>query len=197
MPPPPLRTVGAWEDGKYVGVVIFGRGANCHIGKEYGLSLTTCCELVRIAMRDHITPVSRIIAIALRMLKKSNPGLRLVISFADSEQGHHGGIYQAGGWIYAGLSQGSIKWYHEGRWKHNRAVTSGAYGARTAIDRRHLEKRKTLGKHKYLMPLDDEMRKVCNHLAKPYPKRAGSIVVDAPPFRGGEGGAEPTPALHG
>ncbi len=50
-------------------------------------------------------------------------------------------------------------------------------------------------KHRYLMPLDPDMRAKILPLAKPYPKRAGSIVADAPANHAGEGGSIPTPAL--
>ena len=33
-------------------------------------------------------------------------------------------------------------------------------------------------KHKYLMPLDDDMRKQIAHLAKPYPKRVKQATTD-------------------
>lgn len=54
------------------------------------------------------------------------------------------------------------------------------------------------GKHKYVMPLDDDMRKRIAPLAKPYPKRtrAGSDTTDTPANHAGEGGSTPTPALH-
>jgi hypothetical protein len=186
--------IGAWEDGRFIGVVLFGRGANNSIGKEYGLDMTTCCELVRIAMRDHVAPVSKIVSIAIRFLKKSNPGLRMIVSYADPAQGHHGGIYQANGWTYTGKSQGSIEWLHNGRWKHNREVTAGAFGGSAAIDRSTLPKRKTEGKHKYLMPLDEEMKANIQHLSKPYPKRhAPEASSDAPtqPGRRGRGSTDP------
>ena len=83
--------VGAWEDGKFIGVVIFAYGANNNIGKPYGLQQVECCELVRVALANHKTAVSKIVAIALRFLKKHSPGVRLVVSYADTAQGHHGG----------------------------------------------------------------------------------------------------------
>jgi hypothetical protein len=92
MPAGKLVKVGAWENGKFIGVVLFGRGANNNIGKPYGLSQTAACELVRIALTKHITPVSKIAAIAMRFLKANSPGLRLIISYADPLQGHHWGI---------------------------------------------------------------------------------------------------------
>jgi hypothetical protein len=51
-------------------------------------------------------------------------------------------------------------------------------------------------KYRYLMPLDDAMRKQIEPLRKPYPKRAGSIGSDAPGLQPGEGGANPTSALQ-
>ncbi len=51
-------------------------------------------------------------------------------------------------------------------------------------------------KHKYLMPLDTEMRKRIVPLSKPYPKRAGGDTTDTPVFQTGEGGSTPTSALQ-
>ena len=172
LPMPPLVKVGAWEDGKFIGCILFGRGANNAIGREYGLTQLEACELVRIALTDHKAPVSRIASFAIKFLQKQSPGVRLVVSYADAEQGHHGGVYQAMNWLYVGRSMGSAEFFHEGRWKHNREITSGAFGSSRAVsDISKLPKRKTQGKHKYLMPLDDEMRAQIAPLAKPYPKR--------------------------
>jgi hypothetical protein len=55
---------------------------------------------------------------------------------------------------------------------------------------------KTEGKHRYLMPLDNEMRQRILPLAKPYPKRAGSDTKDTAGHHPAEGGSTPTPALH-
>jgi hypothetical protein len=99
-----LFKLGVWEDEKFIGAVIFSRGASPFLLKKYDLKQTEGCELTRVALKEHQTPVSRIVAIAIKILKKKNPGLRIIISFADPERGHHGGIYQAGGWIYTGTS---------------------------------------------------------------------------------------------
>jgi hypothetical protein len=146
-------------------------------------------ELTRIALTKHETPVSRIVAIALRMLKRQSPKLRLIVSMADSGQEHIGAIYQAGNWIFAGTSQG-IETLSQGEWVHHRTATARGITA-------GLPHRPMLPKYRYLMPLDDEMRKRLEPLRQPYPKRAGSIDSDAPavPSRI-EGGATPTPALH-
>lgn len=96
MPMPPLVRVGVWEGGKFIGCVLFGRGANASLGSPYGLNQTQCAELVRVAMTTHVVPVTRVVALAIKFLAKHSPGLRLVVSFADPSRGHHGGIYQGG-----------------------------------------------------------------------------------------------------
>ena len=74
--------LGVWEGPRYVGVIVFGRGATPRIGQPYGLQQGQVCELVRVAMRDHASPVSRMLAVAVRLLKRRCPALRLVISYA-------------------------------------------------------------------------------------------------------------------
>lgn len=102
LPAGKLVKVGAWEGGKFIGVVLFGRGATPNLGKPYDLGQDECVELVRIALTRHENAVSRIASLAMKFLQKANPKLRLIVSFADSSQGHHGGIYQAGNWVYNG-----------------------------------------------------------------------------------------------
>jgi hypothetical protein len=190
MPAGKLVKIGAWENGKFIGVVIFGRGANNNIGKPYGLSQIEACELVRIALRDHRTPVSRIAAIAIRFLKSNSPGLKLIISYADPEQGHHGGIYQAGNWFYCGRSQAQQAVIHKGQVMHKRTAAA-LFGTIKG-----LEKSAITWKHKYLMPLDPQTRKRILPLARPYPKRADSMAAHASGSQPEDGGSTPTSALH-
>lgn len=196
--------IGVWEAGEFIGCIIFSRGSNQWLGQRFGLTQTNCCELTRVALRAHKTPVTRMLAIALRMLKRQSPGMRLVISYADCDENHHGGIYAGGNWLYLGkvqLNGGTPKYRVLGRVKHGRSIHA-RYGSGTQnVDwlRKHVdpeaEKVFTLGKHKYAWPFDDDMRRMLLPLVKPYPKRAGSIDSDAP-VQPGEGGASPTPALH-
>jgi hypothetical protein len=189
MPAGKLVKVGAWEDDKFIGVVMFGRGANNNIGKPYRLKQVAACELVRIALRKLSTPVSKITAIAMRFLKQNSPGLRLIISYADPLQGHHGGIYQAGNWTYCGTSQAQQEVMHNGKIMHKRTANS-LFGTIKGM-----QKSPILWKHKYLMPLDNEMRKQILPLAKPYPKRASSETRDTPSDQLGKAGARPSDAL--
>jgi len=193
-----LVNVGVWEGGRFIGVVLFGRGASPNLGKPYGLRQDECVELVRIALTDHASYVSRIVAIALKFLRKSSPKLRLVVSFADAAEGHHGGVYQAGGWVYVG-GKATHAYKVNGNIVHPKTLHSayGKGGQSVPWLRRNVDpkaERVVAGvKHKYLMPLDAEMRKQIAPLAKPYPKRTKDQDRGHPPRLGGE---TPTRALH-
>jgi hypothetical protein len=202
LPTPPLVKIGVWEDDKYIGAVLFSRGANNNLGRPYGLPTVQVCELTRVALAQHKTPVSRIVAIAIKMLRKACDGLRLCVSFADPNEQHVGTIYQAGGWVYVGATPPSQKYIdkHGREWHQRQVSVSGVkpqYGQLRHVAKiSECVKVPQLGKLRYLMPLDAAMRAQIEPLRKPYPKRATSIVVDAPTVQAGEGGAVPTVALQ-
>lgn len=168
--------VGVWENEKFIGVVMFGQGATPEYGKRFGLPITSVCELTRVALTKHVTPTSRILAIAFKFLRKQCPGIRVVISFADSSQGHHGGIYQATNWIYDG-SVSTHGYKVNGKIEHPKTMHSryGKGGQSIPWLRKNVDKKAerviAAIKHRYLMPLDDEMRAKILPLAQPYPKR--------------------------
>lgn len=182
MPVGKLATFGVWEHGRFVGTVIYGRGATQRLGSPYGLGQTECVELVRVALTSHATPVTQIIATTLRQLRAACPGLRLIVSYADTGQGHHGGIYQAGNWIYTGTTAPGVEFYVvHGQLIHGRSLrsmaehrppgqTAFAY-VRQHIDP-HIRKVTNLPvKHRYVYPLNRGMRRRVRHLAKSYPSR--------------------------
>ena len=187
LPAGKLVKIGVWEAGKYIGVVLFSRGTNNNIGSPYQLQQIEVCELTRVALTKHSTPVSRIIAIAIKFLIKNSPGLKLIISYADPLQGHHGGVYQAGGWVYAGSSQAQRGVIYNGKIIHKRTADA-LFGTIKG-----LEKSPIAWKHKYLMPLDDAIRDKIAALAKPYPKRVKKQDAENPSALGR---AVLTDALH-
>lgn len=170
--------VGAWENEKFIGVVVFGHGANPQIGSPYGLTINQCVELTRIALiKTHVTPVSKIVKIALSFVKKSQPGIKLIVSYADQAQGHHGGIYQAGNWIYVGSMKGVPSLSYKGKVWHAKALRTSYPNLKNSDDA--VKKIPSGDKHKYLMPLDKEMSAKIQPLAKPYPKREKQAMVDS------------------
>jgi hypothetical protein len=199
MPVGKLAKLGVWEDQAFIGCLIFGLGGGgaCN-GRQYGLARNfEMAELQRIALRAHASPVSRMIAIACRLVAQYCPGLRLLISYADPTQHHHGGVYQAANWIYTGQSASDWKavWAN-GKQAHSRIARGHVqFGVRKTVDISQAVKVPVLGKHRYLYPLDAAMRAQIQPLAQPYPKRATSIAVDAPTVQAGEEGATPIVAL--
>jgi hypothetical protein len=118
-----IARYGAYEHGRYVGAIVFATGANPNIGDPYGLPAEQVCELVRVALRDHQTPTTQYVARALRLLKRQHPRRRLVVSYADPGQGHHGGIYQAGNWLYLGQTAADTQLVVNERRYHKRSAS--------------------------------------------------------------------------
>lgn len=189
-----LVKIGAWENGNYVGVIIFSHGTAKDLGTKYGLTQLECVELTRVALTKHQTPVSRILAIAVKFMKKKCPKVRLLVSFADSEKGHHGGIYQAANWIYAGNVAAKHIIFFKGKEIPLRTYFESYKTDRSIKAKCSFEKRSP--KYRYLMPLDERMRKKIELLKKPYPKRATSKDSVVSSDQELEGGAIPTVALH-
>lgn len=179
MPAGKLVKFGVWEDKKFIGAVIFGRGTNRHIGSQYDLNQFEVCELVRVALTNHKTPVSQIVAESLRLLKETNKGLRLVISYADPEQGHSGRIYKAGNWIYVGAPSSMPYFIINGKKTHSRTAR---------VDGRNLDwykqnvdpeakKVQPLPKFKFIFPLDKQLRRKVAKLGLPYTNAVEGLEV--------------------
>ena len=196
MPVSKSSKLGVWENGKFIGVIIYALGANPHLGEPYGLTQFECAELVRVALTSHESPVLKILSIAQRYLKQQSPGLRLLVSFADTEQGHHGGIYQASNWVYSGETKPKKDFILNGKKLQRRAFTGKNFGAGKMPLPKGAKAVASAKKHRYLMPLDDEMRKKIEPLRKPYPKRVRSVDSDTSGDQPEMGGANPTRTLH-
>jgi len=168
-----LVSFGVWEDGIFIGCVVFGMGANYNMASPFGLRPHEVVELVRIALTTHRSPVSRILSIATKLFRKHSPNVKLIVSYADTSYGHHGGIYQASGWRYIG-SRKQEQFLINGVKTHKRgpailAKNLGVRGTREFVEK-HYGKLTVYHsvKHKYVYPLCDGL-----HLPSPlpYPKR--------------------------
>jgi hypothetical protein len=157
-----LVKFGVWEDKKFIGTIIFSRGASPYLGNFLKLDATEICELTRVALDKHKSEVTKILAIALKNLKILNPKLKAVISFADPKEGHKGGIYQAGNWIYTGKSNEVTEYFIKGRWRQTRGVYYYP-------ERKTAPNRVVSGKFRYIYPLEKTLRRSVVKLALPYP----------------------------
>ena len=173
MPNGKIVKIGIWEDDKFIGCVLFGNGANNHIGCPYGLKQTECIELLRIAIKKHVSQVSKIIKVAIRLLLKISPNLKLIVSYADTKQGHVGSIYQASNFIYVGESIAQSVLFN-GKKTHGKSL-SDRFGFGGIDKLKQIDPKAKiiheLPKHKYLYPLTEDIKELCKKLSKPYPKR--------------------------
>ena len=96
-----LRTSGGifGEHGRVVAACIFSLPPT-----RWGEEVLELSRLVR--EPEIITPLSSLISNSCKWLRRAK--WNLIISFADATHGHHGGVYQAAGWKYAGQRQRSI-----------------------------------------------------------------------------------------
>lgn len=87
-------------------------------------------------------------------------------------QNHHGGIYQAGNWIYTGKSGATTLWFHRGKWRHTRSVAGyQKNGKKRTPNYQRLPKKNAPGKHRYFYPLDRKMRRTLEEMRRPAPKK--------------------------
>ncbi len=104
-------------------------------------------EIKRLALSDNLpkNSESRVIAVAMRLIKKMNKNVKGFVTYADSSVGHVGTIYKASGFNYLGLTAQKSDFFEAG---HDKPVQRGAV--------KHLqgEWRERSRKHLFIKPLD-------------------------------------------
>lgn len=140
-------------------------------------------EITRVAVHP-IAPrnsASRAVSRVLRGITD----LDWLYSYADTGQGHHGGIYQALRAVYVGMSPGRYGYLLDGAPIHPRSVATrwGSESMDTILELQRngiaIERVPDMNtpKHIYILPLGKEGPAIRAHLsavALPYPKRATS-----------------------
>ena len=123
MPKSKLVRFGVWEYGKFKGAIIYGLGANPKSGAFLGISNFECPELVRVALDNHDNAVSKIVSFTLKKMKKDFPNIKAIVSYADPEKNHKGGIYQAMNWTYIGKTSSSKIYIENGKEIHSKTIS--------------------------------------------------------------------------
>jgi|9_EtaG_2_1085328.scaffolds.fasta_scaffold16814_1 hypothetical protein len=180
------------KKNEWCGVILFGGGAGAFMGSPFGLKYGQYLELNRMALNGKQESTSKAMSIAINLIKKHNPTVKLLISYADKGQDHIGTIYQATNWYFVDESKSSgEEVFYKGKWCHNRMssnVSKEYY--------KKLPKRKKPGKYKYIYPLNKKILPLCNKLGKPYPKKAIEVHELNTLHSSKEvGGANPTQSL--
>jgi hypothetical protein len=105
-------------------------------------------ELARLWAPDGHPPnlLTRAIKYTVKSLRIIEPGTEALVSYADPNAGHTGGVYKAASWIYHGQSEESRAYYStDGQVKARRAFHSG----RKCLTKREIE---NLGYQQLLLP---------------------------------------------
>jgi len=174
LPAAGLDLYGVREHGRFVGVVVFGMGANRNLHRPFGLRQGEVRELARVALcDDRSTPTSHVVARCLRRLRRERPDVRLCVSYADTAQRHIGTLYQAGNWAYLGTATGRFLRVN-GERLHTRSCYQRWRSSSLAWLRAHIDPDATaepeVVKHKYAWAFDRQVRRRLSRMARPYPR---------------------------
>jgi len=105
-----------------------------------GLELDEVLELTRLVCLDGYGKnlESFVISKSFEWMKKHDPKVKVLVSYADPEQAHTGGIYRATNWLYQGCGYSklmpdfSIRINEDDLWTHSRTV--GARWGNKSVD---------------------------------------------------------------
>lgn len=178
---PISHAFGAFENGQLIGVVTYGTPLSSTLkdgvcGKEWSANVL---ELNRLVCQSRKNLASMLVGRSLALL----PNPSIVVSYADTGQGHVGFVYQATNFIYTGLSaafkdpmvKGMEHKHHttigdEGRGHDSRIeFLRQKYGAENVY---YIERAR---KHRYIFFVGDKrqvraMRAALKYPVEPYPK---------------------------
>lgn len=122
----------AGENERLIGCLTYGHPVSNRTVDSIteGLELDEVLELTRLCCLDGYGKnlESYVIAQSFDWLKKYVPEVKVLVSYADPEQAHTGGIYRATNWLYQGCGYSklmpdySIRINEDDLWTHSRTV---------------------------------------------------------------------------
>lgn len=120
-----ILAVGEYYKDELIHCIVFnypvGRNMSSEIWNEG--NNTNTIELTRMVTNKPIKNLETFsISRALKVLHEVMPNIKIVISYADDEMGHHGYSYQASNFTYYGTSNPHNKWYIDGIRIHEKTI---------------------------------------------------------------------------
>lgn len=171
-----MHAFGLYNDNELIGVITFGIPTSPSLcmgicGKEYS---DIVLELNRVCLQDNYkNQASFLVANAIKLLPKPS----IVVSYADTGQGHIGYVYQATNFLYTGLSANRIDWTVKGQeHKHSKTISDGmtldSIKEKYGDDFYYTERSR---KHRYILfhgskSQKQKLRKLLKYEVLPYPK---------------------------
>lgn len=138
-------------------LVVYSIPANKNIGRFLLGYTGEVWELTRLWAPDGHEPnlLTRAIKFSIRSLRLIEPTIEALVSYADPNAGHTGGVYKAASWAFHGQSD-EIRGYraHDGQIKSRRAFHSGSRGMTKAeIEALGYTQSTAPGKLRFVKPL--------------------------------------------
>ena len=167
---------GLYDTNKVLqGVISFGSppSKSLVVGAFKGKYQENFLELNRLCVNDNLEKnvLSFFVSQSIKLLEKP----KVIVSYADTSQSHHGYIYQATNWIYTGLSDKRTEWRMKGNNKHSKTICE-----QFTLEERQKDKDKFYiterpRKHRYFYLLGNkkekkEMKKNLQYKIEFYPK---------------------------
>jgi hypothetical protein len=154
------RRVYVFEDA----IVVFAIPANRNISRWLLGTDNLVWELARLWAPDghRANLLTEAIAHAVRELRKDEPSVRAIVSYADPNAGHAGGVYRAASWAYLGQCEESrnYKRLSDGHILPRRAFHSGRSALRKSeIEAKGFREIKLPGKHRFARGLTRDARR--------------------------------------
>jgi hypothetical protein len=136
----------------------------------------------------------------MRTLKREMPGIRLLVSYADLNQGHEGRIYQASNWVFVGKTGFEAGIMLKGKLTHRRTInsntaraTSGGCNIMWTRVRLGTKENRNINIYYRSMVTSSNASNSSRNLI---PRCAASGDIAAPDFQSGEAGEAPSAALQ-
>lgn len=210
--------LGVWLDGELLGALQFGPPLQTShlVGLVSGTRWNGFVELNRMALSEKLprNAESRVISVAMRLLREHAPHVGWCVSFADATQCGDGAIYRASGFALTGIKRNTSLW------RTPRGAVVSDVGVRTSASLRRAlrtdgSRASMLGsgmspldgfQMRYIFFIDPTARARLTVPEIPYSAiPAGARMYRGETLRAGPsaldpqveaGGATPTPALH-
>jgi hypothetical protein len=163
---------GLFDDSELVGVVTYGTPPSAPLrrgiaGDEY---ISSVIELNRLCLKyNRKNEASYLVGNSIKLLPKS----KIIVSFADTSQGHYGYVYQACNFLYCGLSAKRTDWKVKGmEHKHGQTIADEFRG----VANRAQAMRDKYGDRFYLQDRPRKHRYIYIHGSKSFKRLAKSAI---------------------
>tara|TARA_R100001510_G_C7572068_1_gene148099 strand:- start:23 stop:691 length:669 start_codon:yes stop_codon:yes gene_type:complete len=170
-----MNCFGLYNENKQLeGVISYGSppSPSLVVGSFNGKYTEIFLELNRLCVNENLEKnvLSYFVSQSIKQMSKP----KVLVSYADTSQGHHGYIYQATNWIYTGLTAKRTEWRMRGSDKHSKTICEQyTLEKRLNSDKFYVVDRPRKHRYFYLYANKKDKKEMIKNLAygiEPYPK---------------------------